>query len=55
MGSTLGQMGIWDKWALVACGDWDRWTFGEMGTSGQMGTLGPMNIGALGANGHQDE
>ena len=21
---------IWDKWALEACGDWDKWAFGEM-------------------------
>ena len=37
---------IWDKWALEACGNWDKWAFGEMSTLGQMGTLGPMSIGA---------
>ena len=47
--STLGQMGIWDKWALRASGYWDKWTFGEKGTLGQRGVLGPMSIGT---NGH---
>ena len=31
----FGQMGVWDQWA---CGNWDKWMFGEMGTLGQMGT-----------------
>ena len=43
---TLGQMGIWNKWALRTCGCWSKWTFGEMGTLGQMGALGPMSIAA---------
>ena len=39
----LGQMGIWNKWALEACGNWDKWT-----NMGQMGTLGPIDIGEMG-------
>ena len=47
--STLGPMGIRDKWALRACGYWDKWTFGGKDTLGQRGVLGPMSIGT---NGH---
>ena len=52
--STLWPMGIWDKWALKACGYWDKWTFGGKGTLGQRGVLGQMDIwenGQFGANG----
>ena len=35
--STLGPMGIWDKWALRACGDRDKWIFGGKGTLEQRG------------------
>ena len=43
--STLGPMGIWDKWALRASGYWDKWAFGGKGSLGQRGVLGPMSIG----------
>ena len=42
-------MGICDKWALRACGDLGKWTFGVKDTLGQMDVLGPMSIEA---NGH---
>ena len=42
----------WGKWALGANGHYrenvhqGKWTFEEMGTLGQIGTLGLMSIGA---------
>ena len=41
----FGQMGVWNKWAR---GNWDKWMFGEMGTLGQICTLGPMSFGPSG-------
>ena len=38
-----GHIGIWDNWALRACGDWDKWAFGaneHFGANGYMGQMG---------------
>ena len=43
--STLGPMGIWDKWALRASGYWDKWAFGGKSSLGQRGVMGPTSIG----------
>ena len=50
-----GQMGTWGEWAPAKMSTRANGHWGQMGTVEQMGTLGPMDIGALGGNGHQEK
>ena len=53
----IGTDGHWGQWVLGQIGIGGKWAFmRQMGTVEQMGTLGPMDIGAMGGNnGHQEK